>query len=177
MPVNSSTSAIDFALHVSAPSVPATVTGNIVIPPKMDNKHDTGSLLAIRDGLIIDRIDISSDMATGGSFTFDNLPGGTSTDIYKLYAIGWNSAAPLRTGMTSILKTVDLRTGSASGVDLTMFPYRVKMNFVDRSELGEGAVCTRKAPVKIPGLFCIWPMRFMDPPGKPLQAIRQTIRM
>lgn len=130
--VNSSTTAIDFGtLTVSAPAVAATVSGNIEIPPKMDNKHDTGSLLAIRDGLIIDRIDVSSDMATGGSFTLDNLPGGTSTDIYKLYAIGWNSAAPLRTGMTSILKTVDLRTGSASGVDLTMFPYRVKMTFVD----------------------------------------------
>lgn len=132
IPVNSVTPVIDFGkLTVSAPAVAATVTGNIVIPPKMDNKHDTGSLLAIRDGLIIDRIDISSDMATGGSFTFDNLPGGTSTDIYRLYAIGWNSAAPLRTGMTSILKTVDLRTGSASGVDFTMFPFRVKMNFVD----------------------------------------------
>lgn len=131
VPVNSTTSTINFALNVSAPSVPAQVTGNIVIPPKMDNKHDTGSLLAIRDGLIIDRIDISGDMATGGPFTFDNLPGGTSADIYRLYAIGWNSAAPLRTGMTSILTTVDLSTGSASGVDLTMFPYRVKMNFVD----------------------------------------------
>ena len=128
-------------LTVVSPWTGNTVTGVISMssPTAMDNTMDTGVVFAVHGGLIVDTISTmrgdlpQSDVATGGSYTIPNLPGGTSQDpqptaFYGIDAAFWSStttsfeeiAIPNHAAI-AIPQIVDLRSGDDTA-NLEMFP-------------------------------------------------------
>jgi hypothetical protein len=94
------------------------------------NQYDSGYLVVVRMGVIVQTLSISSvltqNAGMGGAFTVANLPGGTATQTlpgayYYLYARVWNSASPLTTTKRiDFSGFADLRTGSATGINVTL---------------------------------------------------------
>jgi len=121
-PVSSATTTVLFPtpLTAMAPYQGNSVTGSIVMndPSKMNNKMDRGLLFAVHGGMIVNTIGINSQIATGGTYTMTNLPGGSSTTplpgaFYGIDAVGWLSTNPTGTYKAiAIPQIVDLRTGN-----------------------------------------------------------------
>jgi hypothetical protein len=123
-PVTSSTPSVAIpALTVTSPYQGNSVTGTIsmTMPVKMNNRMDKGVLFAVHGGMIVNAMDVGSQMATGGTYTMNNLPGGSSATplpggFYGIEALGWSST-PMPLSMlpyaaVAIPQVVDLRTGS-----------------------------------------------------------------
>jgi hypothetical protein len=126
--VTPATTTVDFGvLTVSAPATPRTISGTITMGNGMMGRLNKGFLLAAHGGMIIDRIDESAVMGSGGQYAMTNLPGGTadrplSGAFYGLYALGWNSTAPRIAKAFGGVRHIDLRTGDASAtISMTGF--------------------------------------------------------
>ena len=105
----------------------SSVSGNLVVPPKYQGLGlDTGYLVVVRDGLIVNSIAIGNLLAAnGGQYSIGTLPGGTAATplkraFYSLYAIAWSSTIP-GSGVYGTANTVaDLRTGNAANVEVDL---------------------------------------------------------
>jgi hypothetical protein len=93
-------------------------------------KFDSGYLIVSHDGYIVTTIPLagvlSQNGGAGGAYTIGNVPGGSSgqtfaAGLYYLHGFLWNRQDPLlslrRIEDTAV---VDLRTGSATNVDITV---------------------------------------------------------
>ena len=121
--VTASTPSVTFpALMVTLPYQGNSVTGAIsmTMPVKMDNKMDNGVLFAVHGGMIVNAMSVDSQMASNGTYTMTNLPGGSTTALpgafYGIEALGWSSTPmPMSSQPYSayaIPQVVDLRTGN-----------------------------------------------------------------
>jgi hypothetical protein len=94
------------------------------------NQFDSGYLVVVRMGVIVQTIPLSAVLAQnggmGGAYSVANLPGGSSTQklpgaYYYLYARVWNSANPVTTlRRIDFSGFADLRSGSATGINATL---------------------------------------------------------
>jgi len=102
-----------------------SISGNV--SEAVAGTYDSGYLVVVRMGTIIQTLPINNLLATnGGSFTIGNLPGGSAAKslpgaYYYLYARVWNSANPQGTKKRiDFSGFADLRTGSATGLNVTL---------------------------------------------------------
>ncbi len=120
------------ALTVRSPYQGNSVMGTIsmTMPLKMDNKMDNGVLFAVYGGMIVNAMNVDSQMATGGTYTMTNLPGGSIATplpgaFYGIEALGWSSTPmPISTLpyiAVAIPQVVDLRTGNDTA-NMAMVP-------------------------------------------------------
>jgi hypothetical protein len=102
------------------PSTPAaySISGTIVVPSELQNKMDSGKLYIVFGGMILNTIDVGSQMVTGGAYSMSNLPGGVAYAIYGVDAIGWSSTTS--TKAVGVPAIANLSTGNATGIDLSM---------------------------------------------------------
>ncbi len=131
--VTASTSSVTFpALTVTSPYQGNSVAGTIsmTMPLKMSNKMDRGVLFAVHGGMIVDAMGIDAEMATGGTYTMINLPGGSAITplpgaFYGIEALGWSStpmpSSTLPYSAVAIPQVVDLRIGNDTA-DMQMVP-------------------------------------------------------
>ena len=105
------------ALTPSTPSA-NSISGTISVPAELQNKMDSGKLFIVYGGMILNTIDVASQMVTGGAYTMSNLPGGAAYTIYGVDAIGWSSTTSVvSVGVPAI---ANLSTGNATGINLSM---------------------------------------------------------
>jgi hypothetical protein len=81
----------------------------------------------VHGGMIVNAVDVDSQMATGGPYTMPNMPGGTLADphplaFYGVEAIGWDSLTPRPHRAIAIPAIADLRTGDDTSVTMDMLP-------------------------------------------------------
>lgn len=110
-----------------------TISGNITMsrPTMMNNKMDNGIVFAVHGGMIVNAVEVNSQMAVGGSYTMPNMPGGTPGSphplaFYGIEAVGWSSA-PMPHSMRryraiAIPAIADIRTSDDSSVAMDMLP-------------------------------------------------------
>lgn len=72
--------------------------------------------------MITTAVGVGAQMENGGPYTASNLPGGFACAFYGVEAFGWSLTAPVAKRAISVPALVDLRTGNATNVDLTMIP-------------------------------------------------------
>ena len=99
------------------------MSGDVVIPSGLNGDLTNGILFAVYGGMIIDTIDVSSQMsANGGPYTIPTsplfLPGGSTQTVYGVEAFGWSSTTGVRAVAVPVL--VSLSPGNATGVDMDM---------------------------------------------------------
>jgi hypothetical protein len=106
-----------------------TISGNITMhnPNKMNGVMNNGIVFAVHGGMIVNAVDVDSQMATGGPYTMPNMPGGTPGDphplaFYGVEAIGWDSLTPRPHRAIAIPAIADLRTGDDTSVTMDMLP-------------------------------------------------------
>ncbi|MGE5808824.1 MAG: hypothetical protein ACM32I_06855, partial [Nitrospirota bacterium] len=123
IPVTSATTTVAFTtpLQVVSPYKGNSVTGSVTMnnPLKMNNKMDRGRLFAVHGGMIVNAIDVSSQMTgtTSNGYSID-LPGGDAATplpgaFYGIDAVGWSSTSPLFKAI-AVPQIVDVRTGNDS---------------------------------------------------------------
>lgn len=124
--VTSATQTVAFStLAVSLPATSRSVSGTITVPETFAPGFlDRGVLFASHGGMIVNAINVDSQMVSGGTFTISNLPGGTTAQplpraFYGIDAFGWSVTNPLNKA-TATPAFVNLTSDDASGVDLTM---------------------------------------------------------
>ena len=124
--VTTTTTTLSFGtLNVIAPLADRTVSGSIIVPETFAPGFlDRGILFACHGGMIVNAISVDSQMASGGTYTISNLPGGTPMlplprAYYGIEAIGWSSGNPANRAV-AMPRFVDLRTADATDVDLNM---------------------------------------------------------
>ena len=108
----------------SADSISGTITQATA------GKYDQGFLLVVHRGAIVDTIPLAATLAanggTGGAYSIANMPGGSSTKAlpdayYRLTGWVWKSTDPaLSVTRVDFGTLVDLRTGSAAGINATL---------------------------------------------------------
>lgn len=112
-------------LGVVAPLAARTVTGSIIVPQTFAPGFlDRGVLFACHGGMIVNAINVDTQMASGGTYSISNLPGGTPMlplprAFYAIEAIGWSSSNPSNRAI-AMPRFVDLRIADAADIDLTM---------------------------------------------------------
>ncbi len=124
--VTSATNTLAFGtLNVISPLADRTVTGSIIVPETFTPGFlDRGVLFACHGGMIVNAISVDSQMASGGTYTISNLPGGTDGHqlpgaFYGIEALGWSSGNPANRAAAAP-RFANLTTSDAAGVDLTM---------------------------------------------------------
>jgi hypothetical protein len=118
-PFNNISSATPMSFGPLLPTAPATasnIDGTITMPGGMMGQMSNGIMFATFGGMIVNTVDVTNRMATGGSFTMPNLPGGAPYSIYGLYTLGWGTNA-LSAGAVPF---IDMRSGSVTGVTMPM---------------------------------------------------------
>jgi hypothetical protein len=99
---------------------------NLQVAPALQGLLNTGRMIAVRDGYIVNAVDVSALVAAnGGNGAVTNLPGGPSTVIrrpfYRLFAIAGHSANPLAFSVgSSGLLPINLANGSVTGINITL---------------------------------------------------------
>lgn len=113
-------------LSVASPATGRSVSGTIMLPETFapGTGLDRGVLFAVHGGMIVNAIKVDSQMASGGAYTMENLPGGSSLNplpraFYGIEAVGWSSSSPA-TRAISHPKFADLSAADAAGIDLNM---------------------------------------------------------
>jgi len=109
--------ALTVASGASATSFTASVTQATA------GKYDQGEIIVTHDGAVIGTAPLDTALTGGGTVTINGLPGGGSfsSALYYLSVLVWHSgnpAGPLTRQWYS--SPVDLRSGSATGVALTI---------------------------------------------------------
>jgi hypothetical protein len=111
-------------LSVKVPAVARSVSGTVTVPADKTGLMDRGVLFAVHGGMIVNAVKVDGPMGSGGSYTLDNLPGGTATQplpgaFYGITAFGWSSTdAAIRA--SAIPRFADLHISDATGMDLNM---------------------------------------------------------
>jgi hypothetical protein len=136
LPVNLVDNNSTLAFPALVPSAPANPAGNTasghIRMSAAGMGLTSGLMLAVRDGLVIDRLDVTAMMGNnGGNYAFANLPGGTTLapfarGVYGLETIGWSSSS-VAVGfrdLTFLPAIADLRFGNRSTINLWMWPLR-----------------------------------------------------
>jgi len=102
------------------PSTPSanSISGSIVVPSELQNKMDSGKLFVVYGGMILNTIDVASQMVTGGAYIMSNLPGGAAKTIYGVDALGWSSTSSVKS--IAVPAIANLSTGDATGINLSM---------------------------------------------------------
>jgi uncharacterized protein DUF4382 len=133
--VSSSTVTVQFPnpLTVMSPYQGNSVSGMIslgtttAMNTMMLNKMDSGLLFAVNGGMIVDAIRVNSQMATGGTYTISDLPGGTPPPgtplpgaFYGIDAFGWSSTNAAYVAV-AIPWVVDLSEGDGNA-NIEMLP-------------------------------------------------------
>jgi hypothetical protein len=116
------------ALSISSAASADSIAGSLT--QTTAGTFDSGYLVVSHDGYIVTTIPLagvlSQNGGTGGAYTINNLPGGSSMQsfaagLYYLHGFLWNSQDPLlsfrRIEDTAV---VDLRSGSATNVNITV---------------------------------------------------------
>jgi Domain of unknown function (DUF4382) len=116
------------ALQIASPADADSISGTLT--QSTAGKYDAGYVIISHDGYIVTTLPLGAVLAqnggTGGPYSIANIPGGSSTQnfapgLYYLHAFVWNSADPfLSLHRVEGAGVVDLRGGSATGVDLTL---------------------------------------------------------
>ena len=113
-------------LNVTAPQVADSISGTLTVPANFAGHLDKGNLLILRNGLIVTSQNIDSLLVgNGGSFTINNIPGGSTTTTipgayYTAYVRAWNSADKAIRANGSVASPIDLTQGSATGVAINL---------------------------------------------------------
>lgn len=105
-----------------------SISGNFVVPTKFQGFGlDTAYVLVVRNGAIVDVVNVSSQVkANGGQYSIGNIPGGTASTplkgaFYTLYAVAWNSAKPASGAVHGTASSIaDLRSGNATNITVTL---------------------------------------------------------
>ncbi len=105
------------ALTPSTPSA-NSISGSIYVPSELQNTMDSGKLFIVYGGMILNTIDVSSQMVTGGAYIMNNLPGGAAKTIYGVDAFGWSSTTSVLA--VAVPTLANLSTGDATGITLSM---------------------------------------------------------
>jgi hypothetical protein len=111
-----------------------TISGNITMsnPTRMNGKMDNGIVFAVHGGMIVNAVDVSTQMAVGGSYTMPNMPGGTPGSphplaFYGVETIGWSTSlmpnSMRRFRAIAIPAIADLRIGDDTSVTMDMIPF------------------------------------------------------
>ena len=116
------------ALGIASGASADSISGNLT--QSTAGTFDSGYLIVSHDGYIVTTIPLSGVLTlnggAGGAYSIANLPGGSSgqsfaAGLYYLHGFLWNSQDPLlslrRIENTAV---VDLRSGSATNVDITV---------------------------------------------------------
>jgi len=115
------------SLSIASPASADSISGTITVSTA--GKYDSGYLIVSHDGYIVTTLPLGpvfSGNSAGGPYAIANIPGGSSTQsfapgLYYLHAFVWNSAHPFLTlRRLEDTAVVDLRSGSATNVDLTL---------------------------------------------------------
>jgi hypothetical protein len=109
------------ALTVASGASPTSITASVT--QATAKKYDRGQVIVTRDGAVIGTAPLDTALASGGSVTINGLPGGNSFNsaLYDLSVRVWNSTNPAGTLSRQWFSSpVDLRSGSATGVALTI---------------------------------------------------------
>jgi hypothetical protein len=109
--------ALTVASGASATSITASVAQATA------GKYDQGQVIVTRDGAVIGTASLDSALTGRGTVTINGLPGGNSfsSALYDLSVRVWNSKDPAGTLRRQWYSSpVDLRSGSATGVALTV---------------------------------------------------------
>jgi hypothetical protein len=99
-----------------------------MMAPAMNNTMDRGVLFAVHGGMIVNEINIGTSggqIASGGTYTLSNLPGGSAVTplfgaFYGIEPLGWSSTTPSAKAF-AIHRIVDLSTGDDTA-DFIMLP-------------------------------------------------------
>jgi uncharacterized protein DUF4382 len=122
------------ALTVSSPYVGNQVTGSITMSASsMNNTMDRGVLFAVHRGMIVNAINIGTDiggggqMVSGGTYSIASLPGGSAATplpgaFYGIEAVGWNHLTPRLRKAIGVPQIVDLRSSDDTAAML-MIPF------------------------------------------------------
>ncbi|MDB5788039.1 DUF4382 domain-containing protein [Caballeronia mineralivorans] len=109
------------ALTVASGASPTSITASVA--QATAGKYDRGEVIVTRDGAIIGTAPLDTALTGGGTVTINGLPGGNSfsSALYDLSVRVWNSKDPAGTLSRQWFSSpVDLRSGSATGVALTI---------------------------------------------------------
>lgn len=125
--VTSSTGTLSFGtLNVSLPASSRGVSGSLLLPETFapGTGLDRGVLFASHGGMIVNAIRVDGQVASGGTYTISNLPGGTPARplpraFYAIEAFGWSSTDPSFRAAAGP-RFADLTTADATGIDLNM---------------------------------------------------------
>jgi hypothetical protein len=122
-------------LSVQSPWQGNTISGSIVMSNslKMNNTMDNGVLFIVHGGMIVNAMSVGqsagNQMATGGTYTMPNIPGGTPAKplpiaFYGVEAIGWSTgtmpASMRHYKAIAIPAIADLRIGDDMSTNLDM---------------------------------------------------------
>ncbi|OGW34603.1 MAG: hypothetical protein A2X58_01905 [Nitrospirae bacterium GWC2_56_14] len=126
-PVSSSTGTLSLGmLNVTAPLAARSVSGSIMVPETFapGTGFDRGILFAVHGGMIVNAMNVNAQIASGGSYTMTNLPGGTAQlpfprACYAMEVVGWSSENPATRGV-AVPRFVNLSTSDAAGIDLNL---------------------------------------------------------
>jgi hypothetical protein len=120
-------------LSVQSPWQGNTIAGSIIMSvPAMNTNLTQGVLFAVYGGMIVNTINVDSQMLTGGTYSMPNIPGGTPAKplplaFYGVDAIGWSSTAINPVSMRhykaiAFPAIADLRIGDDTSTNLDMLP-------------------------------------------------------
>jgi hypothetical protein len=123
-PAAGTTTAVPFtlpALTVASGASATSITASVA--QATAGKYDQGEIIVTHEGAVIGTAPLDTALTGGGTVTINGLPGGGSfsSALYYLSVLVWHSgnpAGPLTRQWYS--SPVDLRSGSATGVALTI---------------------------------------------------------
>ena len=104
------------------PPIPYSISGSVILPNNLVGQLDSGVVLASHGGMITTAINAAAQMASGGVYSVTDVPGGFECAFYGVEGFGWLGTQPVTKRAISIPALVDLRSGNATNVDLTMIP-------------------------------------------------------
>jgi len=125
--VTSSTGTLSLGtLNVVAPLTARSVSGSILVPETFaaGTGLDRGVLFAVHGGMIVNAMNVNAQIASGGTYTMQNLPGGNSLHplpnaFYGMEVFGWLSSDPASRAIAEP-RFVNLSTADAAGIDLNL---------------------------------------------------------
>jgi hypothetical protein len=129
--VSSGTTTASFSAlsPTSPPSVPGgnSISGTMNLSLMgMGMTMNKGILFAVHGGMIVNTMQVDNQMMSGGAYAMNSLPGGSPIApmpgaFYGVEALGWSSTESTRA--VAVPGIADLRTGNATGINMTMVPF------------------------------------------------------
>src|SRR5262249_46305037 len=100
-------------------------TLSLTVSASTPGKYDQGELIVSHDGAVVQTVAIDTALTQNGgqNIIIGGLPGGTSSSVYYLSTRAWKNSGGDPSGTLqrqSFVTPVDLRSGSISGLTLTV---------------------------------------------------------